>query len=82
MSYSVITYNVLPLYLLLIIPKNDIDNKYFFKHITISYIIGSISLFLVLITTIGVFGINLCNLYEYPEFKIYNYLLKINSYNF
>lgn len=73
-SYSFITYNVLPLYLLLIIPKNDIDNKYFFKHITISYIIGSISLFLVLITTIGVFGINLCNLYEYPEFQVLKYV--------
>lgn len=73
-SYSFITYNILPLYLLLIIPKNDIDNKYFFKNITIGYIIGFISLFLVLVTTIGIFGIKLCNLYEYPELQVLKYV--------
>lgn len=73
-SYSFITYNVLPLYLLLIIPKNDIDHKHFFKHITLGYIIASISLFLVLITTIGIFGIKLCYLYEYPEFQVLKYV--------
>ena len=73
-SYSFVTYNVLPLYLLLIIPKNDIDNKYFFKHITIFYIIASISLLLVTLTTIGIFGIKLCQLYEYPEFQVLKYV--------
>ena len=73
-SYSFITYNILPIYLLLIIPKNDIDNKYFFKNITIGYIIGFISLFLVLVTTIGIFGIKLCNLYEYPELQVLKYV--------
>ncbi len=78
-TYSFITYNVLPLYLLLIIPKNDIDNKNFFKFITIGYIIASISLFLVLITTIGIFGIKLCNLYEYPEFQVLKYVSLIGT---
>ena len=73
-TYSFITYNVLPLYLLLIIPKNNIDNKKFFKFITIFYIIASISLLIVLITTIGIFGIKLSNLYEYPEFQVLKYV--------
>ena len=73
-SYSFITYNILPLYLLLIIPKNDIDNKHFFKHITLGYIFASISLFFVLLTTIGIFGIKLCQLYEYPEFQVLKYV--------
>ncbi len=73
-TYSYITYNVLPLYLLLIIPKNDIDGKNFFKHITTGYIIASISLLLVLVTTIGIFGIKMCELYEYPEFQVLKYV--------
>ena len=73
-SYSFITYNILPLYLLLIIPKNDVDNKYFFRNITIGYIIGFISLLVVLITTIGIFGINLSRLYEYPELNALKYV--------
>lgn len=73
-SYSFITYNVLPLYLLLIIPKNDINNKNFFKYISFFYIIASISLLLVTVTTIGIFGIKLCNLYEYPEFQVLKYV--------
>ena len=73
-SYSFITYNILPLYFLLIIPKNDIDNKHFFKHITLGYIFASISLFFVLLTTIGIFGIKLCQLYEYPEFQVLKYV--------
>ena len=73
-SYSYIIYNVLPLYLLLIIPKNDIDNKQFFKYISIGYIIASISLLLVSITTIGIFGIKLCQLYEYSEIQVLKYV--------
>lgn len=78
-SYSFVTYNVLPLYLLLIIPQKNIDNQKFFKYITIGYIIASISLFLVLITTIGIFGIKLCTLYEYPEFQVLKYVSLIGS---
>ena len=73
-SFSFLTYNVLPLYLLLIIPKNNIKYKSFFKYITIFYIIASISLLIVLITTIGIFGVKLCNLYEYPEFQVLKYV--------
>lgn len=73
-SYSYITYNVLPLYLLLIIPKNDISDKHFFKYISIGYIIACLSLLLVLITTLGIFGIKMCYLYEYPEFQVLKYV--------
>ena len=67
------------LYLLLIIPKNNIDNKKFFKFITIFYIIASISLLIVLITTIGIFGIKLSNLYEYPEFQVLKYVSLVGT---
>ena len=73
-SYSFVTYNVLPLYLLLIIPKNDVDNRHFLKNISMGYIITSISLLLVSLTTIGIFGIKLCNLYYYPEFQVLKYV--------
>lgn len=73
-SYSYITYNVLPLYLLLIVPKNDIDDKNFFKSVVIFYIIASISLLFVVFTTIGIFGIKLCYLYEYAEFQVLKYV--------
>ena len=73
-SYSYLTYNVLPLYLLLIIPKNDISDKKFFKYISTSYIIASISLLIVLFTTLGIFGIKMCYLYEYPEFQVLKYV--------
>lgn len=78
-SYSFITYNVLPLYLLLIIPRNNIDNKKFFKYISIGYIIASISLLLVSITTIGIFGIKLSMLYEYPELQVLKYVSLIGT---
>ena len=73
-SYSYIAYNVLPIYLLLIIPKSDIKDKHFFKSIVIFYIIASVSLLFVLFTTIGIFGIKLCFLYEYAEFQVLKYV--------
>lgn len=70
-TYSYISFNVLPLYLLNIIPKNSIENnKKTIKNIIIFYIIGSITLFFVTFNILGIFGINLSLLYQYPEFQI------------
>ena len=73
-SYSYITYNIFPLYLFLIIPKNDISDKSFFKYVSIFYIVACFSLLIVLITTLGIFGIKMCYLYEYPEFQVLKYV--------
>ena len=78
-TYSIITYNVLPLYLLLIIPKNNTCNKHLFKYVSIFYIIACISLLVVTITTIGIFGIKLSSLYEYPELQVLKYVSLIGT---
>ena len=70
-TYSYIAFNVLPLYLLTIIPKNNIsNNNKTIKTLIMFYILGSITLFLVTFNVLGIFGINLSLLYQYPEFQI------------
>lgn len=70
-TYSYIAYNVLPLYLINIIPKNKIvNNKKTVKTIILFYLIASLTLFLVVFNIIGIFGVKLSQLYQYPEFQI------------
>ena len=70
-SIYYLIYNILPLYLINIIPKNEIkDNNKTIKYIIIFYIISNISLLLVSLNIIGIFGIKLSMLYQYPEFQI------------
>ncbi len=74
-TYSYLAYNVLPLYLINIIPKNMIrNNNKTFKTIIIFYLIASITLILVITNVLGIFGINLSLLYQYPEFQILKYV--------
>lgn len=75
-----ISYNVLPLFVLLIIPKDNIeDNKKMVKSFLKIYIFIFITLFLVVFTVTSIFGIKLASLYQYPEFHI---LKTINIGNF
>lgn len=67
---SILAYNISPMILISIIPKDIMENKNLKKTLIISYFISIVSLLIVLITTIGIFGIELCNVYEYPEFHI------------
>ena len=70
-TINTISYNVLPIFTLLIIPKKDIkDSKKIKKIGMIFYIISFISLFFMIFYTISIFGIKLSLLYEYPEFQI------------
>lgn len=75
-----ISCNVLPLFVLLIIPKDNIENN---KKMVASflkiYILVFITLFLVIFTVVAIFGIKLSTLYQYPEFHI---LKTINIGNF
>lgn len=67
---AILAYNVSPIILLSVIPKDMIDKKNLKKTLFISYFVSIISLFIVFVTTVGIFGIELCNVYEYPEFHI------------
>ena len=64
-----VSYSILPLFMLLMIPKNDIaNNKKLNKHIIIFYLLGNLSKFIVVFLVISIFGIDLAKLYEFPDF--------------
>ena len=68
---SHVSYSILPLFIILIIPKDNIvDNKNINKYIIISYLIANISKFLVILITYLVLGYELSNLYEFPDFLV------------
>lgn len=63
--------NFLPIILVLIIPKNKAENpSKYNKSIIIGYVIGIITSFLIAITVIGVLGIYLTRIFEYPEYMV------------
>lgn len=64
------TFNITPIFLLTIIPKSDIKNPKIYKCISISYFISTLSIFLSILLTMGIFGYELIDLYEYPEFQV------------
>ena len=85
-SFSFISYSVLPLYLLLLIPKKKIVNNHqTYKTITLFYLISSFTIITIILCVIGLFGINLTLLYKYPEFEVLRHVYiqgissKINS---
>lgn len=75
-SIAFLSYNILPLYLLLIFPNKDIK-----KSLISGYIISSLSLLVVTLFTITVIGINIIKIYQYPEFNILKFAFEgTNSY--
>ena len=79
-SFASLGLNIFPIFIILIIPKNDIKNNNkllssFFK----VYIFRFICMLAVLIICISILGIELTNLYQYPEYHI---LKTINIANF
>ena len=75
-----ISYFLTPLFLMLTVPKNTIeDSKNLNKSIIIFYVFGAINFFLLFTFIIGVFGIDLAKLFYYPEFTL---VKKINYFNF
>lgn len=63
--YSYIGFHIMPLFLILFFPNNEIISS-----LKKGYLISSITLFLTFITIIGILGIELCLIYQYPEFHI------------
>jgi spore germination protein (amino acid permease) len=79
-SLYYISYFFTPIFLLLVIPKNQIENsKTLDKSIILFYIFGSINFILLFTFIIGIFGIELSELFYYPEFTL---LKKINYFDF
>ena len=72
------SFNILPMFLLTIIPKDKLKNPKIKKTLIISYIVSAISLFLVVLQTIATFGYELTMLYEYPEFFVLKHVVLIN----
>lgn len=64
-ALAYISYNVLPIFILLIFPNKNIKHS-----LIIGYVSSFISLFIVMFFLIGVLGINLLTIYQYPEFHI------------
>ena len=78
-SIYYLTLNILPLYLLNIIPKNRISNSKKTKFtILIFYIIANLTIIIENLNIIGVLGVNLCKIYKYPEFQILKNISLIN----
>ena len=79
-SIKISIINILPLITILCIPKDRlIKEKLYNKTIIISYIIGFISLMIIVINTYGVLGEYLANIFEYPEYML---LKKIKLFGF
>jgi hypothetical protein len=70
-SLKIASINYLPLLTILIIPKDKLTiPKKYNKTLIMSYIIGAIISFGLVITTFGVLGIDLVNTFEYSEYIV------------
>ena len=78
MFYS---YNILPMFLLTIIPKTTLYKPKLKKTLIISYLISAISMFFVVFETLATFGYELSLTYEYAQFFVLKHvaLVKISS---
>lgn len=79
-SLYVLTLNLSPFLMLLLIPKNQLtDPQKVKKRMIVSYFFVLILLFFVVFATLGNLGIYLASIYQYPEYIV---LKRINIFNF
>ena len=72
--------NIIPIFIILIIPKENIcDKEKYTKFVIIFYIISILFILLISIFTIGVLGQYLASFYQYPEYIL---LKKVNLFGF
>lgn len=70
-SLSFISYNILPLFLLTVIPKDEISNpKNLLKNEIIFYLITILSLFIVVFFLLSIYGIEVVQILQYPTFHV------------
>lgn len=67
-------YNISPLFIISIIPKSKIQSKNIHKTIKTFFIISCINVFCVFFFTLGTFGYELTQIYEFPEFHILKHI--------
>ena len=74
-------FNIAPMVLLTMIPKDSIENPKLKKYLIVSYILSIITIFGILFETLAVFGYELSSLYEYAEFHVLKHvtLFGLNS---
>lgn len=66
-----VAYSILPLNILLFIPKKDVkNNKNLTKTIIFFYIFTNIGKFIVIFYVLSTFGIDLASMYEFPDFVL------------
>ncbi len=72
--------NFVPLFLILIVPKNQIkNNDKYNKYTFLAYMVGCLIIFLITAITLGSLGIHLTKIYQYPEYIV---LKRIEIFNF
>lgn len=70
-SFGYIAYSVVPTIFLGAIPVHYYeDKKNYKKYMIISYVVSSMTVFVIPFLIITIFGIDLAQLYQYPEFQI------------
>ena len=74
-------FNIAPMILLTMIPKDSIENPKIKKCLIISYVLSAITIFGLVFETLSVFGYELASLYEYAEFHVLKHvsLFGLNS---
>lgn len=79
-TYYFFTLMIMPIFALLVVPKNKVANpKNFNKSIVFAYIISILFIFGFCIITLGILGIHLASIYQYPEYMI---LKHVNLFGF
>ncbi len=67
-------YNVLPIFIFTIFPRNNIlkinSNKSLKKNLLITYALSNLGIFLIIFYSITIFGVELSKLYQYPLFQL------------
>ena len=71
-SLNYISYNVLPLFLITIIPKGELNenNKKFIKNSIAFYFLATLSLFIVTFFLLSIYGIEYARILQYPSYHI------------
>lgn len=72
--------NLMPVYLLLIVPKNNLVKKENCrKYMWIFYSLSVLIKFILVVITLGVLGVHLASIYQYPEYMV---LKRIKIFSF
>ncbi len=79
-TFYFVTLMIMPIFALLIVPKNQVVNpEKYNKSIVISYLVSLFIIFGFCIITLGILGIHLASIYQYPEYII---LKHVNLFGF